>query len=196
MKISTLPNNKVALAVQFTLILIAGTWFTHSEAAIYKQVDEQGNITYSDVATKKDEAPVSLPKVMTFKPLVTPQQIQQIRSNNEPVKGEPDNSPTGSRYSSLQIDQPSNDQAIRANGGIFPVQLTSNPTLNANAKHRYVVLVDGKVHQSSTIPGFEITNIARGTHTLTAQIHDDSGKILANSSTITVHVLRVSILRP
>jgi len=181
-----------AFIASFITIVIGSIWFTHSQAAVYKQVDDQGNITYSDVATKKDEKPITPPKVMTFKPLATPQQIQETQSKR-PASNE--NAST-TRYLDLQIAQPGNDQTIRANGGILSVQLTANPELNSSAGHHYVLLVSGKARQSSTTPGFKIGNIDRGSHTLTAQIQDRKGNILANSSTITVHVLRASVLRP
>jgi len=159
---------------------------------MYKQVDEQGNITYSDVATKKDEKPIAPPKVMTYPSPNSPSRAQT--SQSDPPT--PSDDITTTRYASIQIEQPANGQAIRANGGAFQVQLTSSPDLDSDAGHHYVILLDGKTHQSSTVPGVEIANVARGPHTLSAQIQNRDGHILANSSTITVHVLRASIRRP
>ena len=157
-------------------------------AALYKQVDEQGNVTYTDVPTGENAKPIKPPPATTYKPLTTPSKPQATVNG----KSEPSTEKSAVKYQSLQIAQPLDDQAVRANGGSFPVQLALTPDLDAEA-HQIIIFVDNARHQETNTPSFELNNMDRGTHRIQAQIQDQAGNVLINSNTITVHVLRQSV---
>jgi len=162
-----------------------------TNAAVYKHVDEHGNlIKYSDQPQKPGDKPLDLPK-----PAATSESQEQPRLRFTPVK--PKESTGESQpvvtYAAVAIIKPENEESIRANGGMFPIELASQPELDATAGHRYVIVVDGEKHQESPVAKFNLINMDRGAHSISAEIHDKDDKVLTSSSSITVYVLRASV---
>jgi hypothetical protein len=154
-------------------------------AAMYKQVDEQGNVTYSDKPSKQGDKPINPPPATTYKPLTVPSQPKKPAETDR-------NTESATQYQALQITQPTDNESVRANGGSFPLQLTITPDFDEKS-HRIVILVDNVQHQEANAISFDLTNMDRGTHSIQAQVRDHDGKILISSNTITIHVLRQSI---
>ena len=162
-----------------------------AQSAVYKHVDEHGNlIKYSDQPQKPGDKPLDLPK-----PAATSESSEQPRPSFKPSKTkEPASEPKPvTAYVAVAIIKPENEEAIRANGGIFPIELASQPALDTAAGHRYVIVVDGKKHQKSHEAKFDLENMDRGEHSISAEIHDKSGKVLTSSSSIKVFVLKASV---
>ena len=163
------------------------------QAAVYKHVDENGNvIKYSDQPQHPGDKPMSVPPpAMTFDS--TPPATLGTPSSSEGKKADEENSKPETSYSAVTFVKPDNDEAIRANGGVFPVTVASQPALDAEAGHHYVVLVDGEKHQTSESTTFQLENMNRGTHSISVEIVNSKGETLVNSSNITIHVLRASV---
>ncbi|MGD8570129.1 MAG: DUF4124 domain-containing protein [Gammaproteobacteria bacterium] len=176
------------------IVLLLSLAVATVQAAVYKHVDEDGNISYADHPQHPGDKPINVPPpAMTFdskppkKTFTTPSFGE---SNNKKKSETPETA-----YSAVTFLKPDNDQAIRANGGVFPVKVASQPALNTKAGDRYVVLVDGEKHQTSESASFNLENMNRGTHSISVQVESSKGKVLASSSSITIHVLRASVLR-
>jgi hypothetical protein len=161
-----------------------------AQAEVYKHVDEDGNVSYADHPQHPGDKPINVPPpAMTFdsKP-------PKPTSSSTPAKPKAESKPDVT-YQMLKITSPANDQAIRANGGSFPITVASRPGLNQAESHRFVVMIDGTKHQESASPPITLTNVDRGTHTISVQIQDNKGNVLASSNSVTVHVLRASIIK-
>ncbi|MGD8884916.1 MAG: DUF4124 domain-containing protein [Gammaproteobacteria bacterium] len=173
--------------------LLLGLATTAGQAAVYKHVDENGNvIRYSDQPQNPGDKPINVPPpAMTFdsKPPKTTTFSTPSSSERKKEKSET----LDTTYSAVTFVKPDNDEAIRANGGVFPVTVASQPALNTTAGHRYVVVVDGEKHQSSDSATFDLENMDRGTHSIKVQIENQKGNVLASSSSIKIHVLRASV---
>ncbi len=146
---------------------------------IYKSVDAQGNVTYSDKPSSNAQ-PVSLmPISVTASPAVSaPADTPVIK---KPV--------TSISYKTLEIQQPQNDATIWDNNGNFSVQVNLEPALVAGDTLQ--ILLDGKVvASSSNSTSFNITGIDRGTHIVQAQIIDPDQKVVKVSNSITIYLHR------
>ncbi|WP_455212214.1 DUF4124 domain-containing protein [Kaarinaea lacus] len=152
-------------------------------AQVYKQVDEEGNVTYSDAPQKKGDQPISLPEPTTIK--ITP----APKSSTSEGSNKPKQSKTV-KYDSVEIVTPANDEAIRSNSGDITIQISSSPALHKN--HLYAVLVDGSKVQETAAASVTLTNLDRGSHTILIQVQDEQEQTLASSSPITFHLLRAS----
>jgi len=163
------------------------------QAALYKWVDENGEVVYSDEPPHEGMEPIKPPPISTtppvkVKPRATPKAAAKPAKPPEPEK-KPIN------YSEFSITAPGNDDAVRNNPGNVNVSFALTPALDTASGHYINLLVDGKVTggkiqgQSVTVP-----NMDRGTHTLKAEIHDQTGKLLKSSNTVTFHLLRYSKL--
>jgi len=161
--------------------IILSTLPLGATAEMYKWVDENGNITYSDTPPIK-EAEALRPPVLNAIPAVKPEAKAPV-AEQEPEK------PT--IYTRFDITSPANNASIRDNSGNISVSMTLNPVLNTKQGHTISISVDGKVIkdkiQSSKT---QLNNINRGTHTISASIKNKKGSTLYTSQTITVHLHR------
>lgn len=158
------------------------------QAEMYKWVDEEGNVSYSDQPQHKDAR-----KLEPFGDNTIPATPVQPRAQPSlPAPGKPD-----TRYSMLQITSPEHDQAIRSNPGNISVSLTTEPALDVAQGHSISLLLDHQlVSENITSNTATLQNVDRGTHQLSAIIKNKQGKTLKQSDTITFHLHRHSILHP
>ncbi len=163
--------------------LILATTSTLLSAQVYKHVDEEGNVTYSDEPQKKGDQPISLPEPTTIK--IVPAPKSSASGSKKSAKEKTIN------YDAVEIVSPTNDEAIRSNSGDITIQISSSPALQGG--HLYVVVVDGAKTQESAASSVTLTNLNRGSHTALIQIQDEKEQTLATSAPVTFHLLRASV---
>jgi hypothetical protein len=151
-------------------------------AAVYKHVNEKGEVVYSDTPVPGAEK-LDLPELPTYSPPPVP----LIRPESEPVVS--DISRT------LEVIKPKNDSTIRNNLGVIELQLRIDPALKVREKHRIQFYLDneryGPLVDKTAIM---MSNIERGEHTLSASVFDGDGNVVAASNSVTVFVKRESEL--
>ena len=178
-------NKYISFCALITFCVLSPSLF----AAVYKQVDEQGNISYSDVPQKKDDQPISMPEPMTFTSKPAPKSSGDGEGNQKRKSDQ-----QSEKYDSVAINSPNNDETIRSNNGDVTVQISSTPGLQNN--HLFVLFMDGNKVQESAATSVQLTNLERGTHTLTAEIQDDQSNTLASSPPVSFHLQRQTAPRP
>lgn len=151
-------------------------------AEVYKQVNPDGSITFTDKPGGKNKTPVPLSPMSTFEaspaaPASSPQESTSIS------KG----------YTSVNITSPANDETIRDNTGSFTVTAAVAPGLQSGDK--MVLLDNGSPQGESTSGNFTLSNIDRGAHALTVQVQNSAGKTLISSKAVTIYLRRHSALR-
>ena len=149
------------------------------QAELYKSVDEEGNVTFSDKETpNSEEIPMRMPTAI---PMPKP----------EPKVEATEKTPTETSYTEFQIIQPVNDATVRDNTGNVSVSLTLTPPLDLAAGHKISVSVDGKpVSKGGTSLSVQLPNIDRGRHTIKASVLNKKGKTIKTSNSITIHLKR------
>lgn len=165
-----------------TLVLLLLFGFASGAHDIYRKVDENGNVIFSDVPSEGAEK-IQLKETTTIKsldvepssPVTQQQELQSIP------------------YKSVSIDNPKNDEAIRDNAGNVTVKISIEPVLMPG--HEVVVYLDGKEKTKGAGAAFKLENLDRGTHQLRASIIDQQGHILLSSRSTTFHILRQSIIK-
>ncbi len=157
------------------------------EKVLYKKIDKNGRVIFTDKPVPGSKKVV----INTNKNVMT---MPKPKAKAKSVESE-DTSETENLYEILAIEQPSNDEAIRANDGSLYVIVALSPHLAR--KHSVRLLMDGSTAGSDQkVPYFSLTNIDRGTHQLTAQIiNDETGEVLQSSETLSFHLLRTSRLQ-
>lgn len=172
------------------LILAIALWLsTNAFSEIYRSVDKDGNVTYSDHPDIDAEK-------MEFQELTTytsPPQKQIKKAGNKKT-GQTGNHAPDASYSGLKILSPASKDTIRDNTGSVAVQLQVTPKLRIKLGHRFVLSIDGKQVASTTVPRYKLTNIDRGSHTLTAQIMNQKNKALTRPVSVSFHMHRHSKL--
>lgn len=155
-------------------------------AEIYKQVLPDGTVTYSNEPMPNAE------KLDPPQPMVIPS-----------LKPSPDGGigdraqPTAPPYHRLEILEPADDQVIWSNEREVSVDVSLEPALKVQQGHRLVILLDGRqAGGPADDTRFTLAAVDRGTHILTAEVHDIAGRVLMHSAPVTIHLKQHSTLLP
>lgn len=169
------PARNFAL-IGFTALALCGTALANE---VYKSVDENGKVTYSDAPTGKKIDPVDLPQINTT-PAVEP------KPYNAPAPKQ-----AAPQYR-VAITSPSNGAEILAGQRDLSVSARVEPPLD-DGYSAQLFMNNSPYGGAQPSTSFVITEIIRGEHQLSVAILNPSGKIVARSSSVTVYVRRPTI---
>ena len=152
------------------ILLIAVSLISH--ATVYKWIDKDGIVHYSD-------EPVNNSEVVQFKSntqnLVTPlpsQTMSITNDNQEEI--------TPSTQYTIGIRTPREEETIRDNNGDITIMANISPDLRSGDV--LVILMDDRVMGTAqTTPIFHLKNIPRGEHVFVVKVVAQNGKQLASS---------------
>ncbi len=165
------------------IILLGLIGFT-AQATVYKWVDENGKVHYSD--EPRDGAKVLQLKENTQNHVKLPPPVVISNPQDESqAKAEPVN------YQ-VSIQSPDNDATIRDNQGKITVISQVTPKL---IKSHYLVLFmdNRRISEPQTNGLFQLENIDRGAHHFVVKAIDQNGKVLASSQPRQVYLHRVRV---
>ncbi len=172
---------RVMKAIIISILLLS----TVCSAEVYRSVDKEGNVVFSDTPSEHaepitiDVAPSYSPP--TFEPLQT-----DVQTEKEPAIPVP-------AYQ-ISITSPVQNQTFQ-NPESITVKVNIKPNLSAQRGDKLVFKLDGvSVTEPQTQPSAALQNIDRGSHIVLAQIVDKNGKVLKSSKSVLFHVQRHSIL--
>ena len=154
-----------------------------SLATVYRWVDENGKVHYSDEAKKNAEAVDLKENTQNNITINTPTKINTTEPKEATIS-----------YS-ISITSPQEEATIRDNNGAFTVSVSVSPELPRGVM--MTLLVDGIVTappQASNI--FTLTGINRGEHSLVVNAVTQSGKVLASSSPRKIFLHQASVFGP
>ncbi len=169
-----MKNKNILRHSLFLLLLIPFA----ARAQVYKWTDEYGNVHYSDQPHETTDKPIDMPESMIYKAPPKP------RINLD----KPKTKPVYKAYQTFKINSPQNDGTVRSAPGTLSVAMQISPALRSN--HEVVVMLDGKQVAKGKSTSISVSNVDRGTHSLSAKIVDAAGKAVVSSSTITFHMKR------
>ncbi len=144
-------------------------------AGIYKYVDADGNVHYSDQEQTGAEE-VDLPAAVTYTPTTTGT-VTSRKSETEKKQG----------YVEMSIVQPKMNETIRSNQGEVQVGINLKPGLTAG--YTITLYLDGKEEiKGSGQTSVMLTNVDRGSHTLRASVFNKNGVAVISSKSIIFHL--------
>lgn len=157
-------------------------------AEIYRWVDEEGVVHYSDTPRQNAEK-VELPEPSVI-PAPTP---VQPRTTQNKDNGQQD---SGTAYEVVTLSSPRPDETYQQGSTTIAVSVKTHPALQVANGHRIRILVDGQPVTS----GLQTTSTSipappRGTHRIAAEVLAN-GKRLAMSEQVSIHVLSPSVAEP
>lgn len=177
---------KYICALALTLLSIAGP----TNAQIYKSVDANGVVTFSDKPPKGAQE--------TFEPIPSPTQINSMQAMPiappESLTSIEEKGRDGDEAEKkISILSPLDNATIPMGAGIFDVSVKTEPALIEGESLE--LYLDGvKVGEGQTALKWTLTYVIRGAHKLQAKWLPEDGSLLAVSDPVTVFVLRPSIL--
>lgn len=178
---------KAALAA-IALTVAAGP----AAAKIYKTIDQDGNVVYTDVAPaqREGEAELQVEELNTYRS-PEPAVLPTVKLSPDAPVLAPEEVFT---YTELELSSPTADQAIRANNGNISLSANVLPALQDDHALRF--FLDGT--PVATVNGLTaaLTAVDRGTHSARVAIVDRAGATIRESAAVEFHVLRYSIQNP
>ena len=171
------------------MMLLGGTLST--SAGLYKGLDEQGNVTYSDKPFENAEK--ITPPPITVLDAPQPPTITETPENTDTTEENTQDKEV-TKYTRFSISAPKDGETIR-NATRISVAVQMTPALDSKHGHTIWLFVDGRaVIKNSRSPLIEIDGRAdRGERKVQAQVRNKQGKILNRSKTITVYIKNTSI---
>ncbi len=168
-------------------LLVSTILFTTiADAQLYKGLDDEGNVVYSDQPFENAEkfTPTSISVVDTPKRVAKP---SKTTTDEEEVKA--------FKYTDFDITSPKNNETIWNNPQLA-VTLRLKPGLNTEEEHTAWLLMDGKVIvKNSQTTTMQIGRLERGAHQLQAQVRDKAGKVVVRSRPVVVHIQHYALPR-
>ncbi|MCX4190100.1 DUF4124 domain-containing protein [Methylophaga sp. OBS3] len=162
-------------------------------AGVYRSVDENGNVVFTDQPAENAEK-IVLPQASVYTPVDVPEEITSNEFDDQSEQLDGEDMPPAPSYA-LQIVSPQDDQAIRVNDGNLTVNIQIQPALNQQRGDLIQLQMDGLPYGDPRPSlSFGLPNVDRGTHTLSAVVMNINGEVLANSPEIKFHLQRNSIL--
>ncbi len=167
----------------FTLLLLL-PWLMVSAETVYKTVDEDGNVVFSDQPSDDAEV-IQLQEVQTID---NPNKARLPSTSNRREAADP-----AEYYQAFSFISPEPDEGYRNNAGNLSVSLSLQPGLQRG--HKVVIKLDGNEIANGKALSASVQNVDRGTHSLSATVVDNAGKTLISANT-SFTMLRVSKLAP
>ena len=157
-----------------------------SHAGLYKGLDAEGNVVYSDKPFDNAEEMTAPPITIVDAPKIKPKPVTEEKVAEE----------TETKYTRFSITSPKNDQTIW-NESQLMVTTKITPALDTAQGHTTWLIMDGKaLVKKSQSTSLLIGRADRGAHTIQAQIRDKNGKIIKRTKSITVHIKNTVVPRP
>lgn len=167
------------------LILLLALFPIAAGAAVYKWQDASGRWHYSDTPVPGADQ-VELPPVQVYSPPPVPAPPAASR----PATQEQEPALT---YARVEILSPAPEQTIRNGPGEVGVAVGLEPGLRSG--HRLRLLLDGvPVAEPVGETAFTLVNVDRGAHTLSVEILDSRGQVIARGGPQTFYMHRPSRL--
>jgi len=171
--------------MRFLLTIFIFLTAISTQAALYKYKDENGEVVYSEEPPYEGAKEFILPGLQTT-PAVKPKPKPKSKPEPEEV-----DKPT--KYTLFQITSPTNEQSLHNSAGNVSISLAIAPNLNTKAGHYINILLDGKIIKKKTTSlSGNFQHIDRGSHSIKAELRDQSSKLIKSSNTVTIHVHRFS----
>lgn len=185
----------LASTIATGMLVILSTTLEAAQSKIYRSVDKDGNVVFTDIAPKIDgpNETVELGNTNSFEVEEALGQRQEWVVEGAGSEGA-ESEAVGSNYTALVIQSPANDETIRENTGNLTVVAALTPEIRPG--HRLRLLLDGVLVGEGSQAVFDLLNIDRGSHTLTTELVDQSGTVLISSSTTTFHMMRYAQPQP
>ena len=143
---------------------------------VYKWVDKDGVVHYTDKPPSQNAKPAALPPLQTY----PGNKLPDVGKLASPAPAAPP------AKLDVQIMTPAPDETIRGAEAMVSIAVVVSPGLSGG--QRLVYRVDGQPLGAPTAATSQSVRLERGSHSLTVAVVDESGQELARSPSVTVHM--------
>lgn len=175
-----LVNHKTLLMVIFGFALAATV--SPLTADVYKTVDENGNVTYTDRPPADGSKPIELAPISVIE---TPEYVRAPEKTAEDVE-EVSLKTLRRDYRDFAIVSPQPEESIWSPDG--PVSIAWHAQLDLQQGMQVTILLDGKKQATTTQQMIVVPGLERGEHTVKAELRDSKNRTVATTQQIVFYV--------
>jgi len=159
-------------------------------AQVYKVVDENGNVTFTDIPPGDGTKPLNLPSLSVIE---TPEYETTARQAAEEAAASGDVEPPEETLRSLrqsyrdfEIISPRSEESIWSPDGPVSVVWSTGNDLRDGMQVK--IFIDGQLRATTAQPMIPIVGLERGEHVVTAEIRDRRNRTIVAAQPITFFV--------
>lgn len=155
---------------------------TARAAEVYRHVDKDGVVHYSDQPPSKGAKPIVLPPIQVVGPLGSP----PAASSPAVSVVEPDL--TGSAPMSVSIMSPTPDETFRGDDRLLPVSVRMNQPLPEGYGLLYLLDGTAQNQEPTRALNYTLEGVERGEHMVAVATVNASGREIARTAPVIVHM--------
>ena len=174
----------LTLLVAFSLAIMVSPL----AAQVYKIVDKDGNVTYTDKPPADDAKPMDLPPLSVIETPDYGKTARQKAEAAEAAVGEKEVPlrTMRNRFRDFAIISPLQEESVwRPDGPVSIAWSSSNQLMESMTVQ---IFLDGQQQANTTAPMIPVNGLERGEHTVTATIKDARNRTIATAEPITFYV--------
>lgn len=184
--IRTMIENPIPRAAMLAGLILAVAAPAAWAQQIYKTVDEDGNVVYTDQKPSDDAEPIPLPELTVVDPVEL----------GDPAVAGGQGQGQGQESEMAQIEfsitSPMADEVIVNTAYRLDVRVDLDADLPRSAQ--IVYLVDGEEKLTSREMSVTLEGIERGPHQVSAEVRDSNGRVLAATEPVSFFMRQQSAL--
>ena len=150
-----------------------------ADAAVYKIVNPDGTVTFSD-RPQEGAQELDVGSVQTVDTPIPRASAKKVAQPQFPG------------YETFAVASPTDGQTFRDNGGLVSIQLTLQPRLFRD--HTINIFMDGKDIGSGRSTSVTLQNVDRGSHSVHATVVGKDGDQVTSTTPVTFHLHRSSAI--
>jgi hypothetical protein len=154
---------------------------------IYKTVDENGNVVYTDQKPDDDAVPVTLKELTVVDPV-------ELGDSEAIADGSGNANAEQTADLGLEIVSPAAEETVWNTAYVLSVQVRTERQLPAGAQLAF--LIDGDVRSTTRSMSVEIDEVYRGEHQLSVELRGQGGQTLDSAGPVTFFMRQHSRQHP
>lgn len=182
--------NKGMISTLITLLFLLAPFSLFAEGEIYKVVDKDGNVTFTDQRPSADAQAMDLPPlsvIETDTPATDPAAVS-TEPGTEPEPLTPRQ--LRQQFRDFRISRPLQEETFWGTENAVVVTWESSQPIPPEM--RVMLFVDGKSQAASASGGVSLT-LDRGEHQVYAELRDERNRRVLTTETITFFVKQASV---
>lgn len=182
---TVISMRSITVLVVLLLVLTASPLM----AQVYKVVDKDGNVTFTDQPPGDGSKPIELGPISVIE--APEYQKAPATTGEEDAENEPSLSYLRKIYRDFAIISPAQEESVWKPDG--PVAVVWNARTALQPGMQVTLILDGKNHTTTVQPMIPLAGLDRGEHTVKAELRDSKNRVVATAQTVTFFVRQPSL---
>lgn len=155
-------------------------------AQVYKVVDKDGNVTYTDQAPLDGSKPVELRPISVIEAPTYEKAPETTKDGDAEGDKEMSLPYLRKNFKDFAIVSPQQEESVWRPDGPIPIAWNTQYALQEGMQ--VIIYIDGKRHTATTQQMIAVPNMDRGEHTVKAELRDARNRIIATAEPVVFFV--------